>query len=225
LTAACTDEAVDEEASVPAILSGIEKSPRMFRIATTALLLSGVDTLGLHCSDALLAFGNYPELAPESFDLVLTNPPFGSLLTRESLASLGEFDLAKTKARVPLEVLGLERSVQFLSPEGRLGIVLPDSILSNRGSRYIRDWLCSHGHVKAVVSLPIETFQPYGASIKTSVLFFQKSALGEVSGRKGKAAVLSLGSLGYDATGRATGDSDIDEGIQYLRTFFDKEGW
>jgi type I restriction enzyme M protein len=158
------DTRIDEFAAHK--LHGIEKSDRMVRVAMTDMRLHGDGHGHMRCTDALLAFENYQDLRPESFDLVLTNPPFGCLLGPEAIGRLGKFQLAQGHKSVPLEVLGLERCVQFLRPGGRLGIVLPDGILANRGMDYVRDWLEQHVRVRAIVSLPIETFTPFGANIR-----------------------------------------------------------
>ncbi len=97
-------------------LHGIEKSDRMVRVAMTDMRLHGDGHSNIRCTDALLDFANYPDLEPASFDVVLTNPPFGSLLGAESISQLGRFHLADGRGRVPLEVLGLERCIQFLRP-------------------------------------------------------------------------------------------------------------
>ena len=160
-------------------LHGIEKSDRMVRVAMTDMRLHGDGHSNIRCTDSLLSFENYPDIRAESFDLILTNPPFGSLLGAEALSQLGHFSLGEGRKTVPLEVLGLERCIEFLRPGGRLGIVLPDGLLANRNSRYVREWLEFHVKLRAVVSLPIETFSPFGANVKTSIVFMRKWRRGE----------------------------------------------
>src|SRR5262249_4151098 len=104
-------------------LHGIEKSDRMVRVAMTDMRLHGDGHSNIRCTDALLDFQNSLDIRPESFDVVMTNPPFGCLLGPEAVARLGKFTLAGFKKNLPLEVLGLERCIQFLRPGGRLGIV------------------------------------------------------------------------------------------------------
>ncbi len=171
------------------------------------------------------AFSNYPDLRPESFDVVLTNPPFGSLLGQEAIARLGKFALAEGRASVPLEVLGLERCVQFLRPGGRIGIVLPDGILVNRNAQNVRLWLESEVKVRAIVSLPIETFSPYGANIKTSIVFARKWKRGE--NRAGDYAVhlIRLDDVGYDAAGRPRESLELAEASREMQSFLEREGW
>ena len=82
--------------------------------------------------------------------------------------------------------LFLDRNLQLLKPGGRLLIVLPDGILSNSGDKYIREYLMGlkdektgeffggKAVVKAVVSLPPQTFGISGTNAKTSFLYIQK---------------------------------------------------
>jgi len=82
--------------------------------------------------------------------------------------------------------LFVDRNLQLLKPGGRLLIVVPDGLLSNAGDRYIREYLMGikdpqtgqfHGGkaiVKAVVSLPTQTFAISGTGAKTSFLYLQK---------------------------------------------------
>jgi type I restriction enzyme M protein len=83
-------------------------------------------------------------------------------------------------------VLAIDRCLQLLKPGGRLLIVVPDGILCNSSYRHVREYLIgkkdevtgefSGGKavLKAVVSLPQETFSLSGAGAKTSVLYLQK---------------------------------------------------
>jgi type I restriction enzyme M protein len=206
-------------------LHGIEKSDRMVRVAMTDMRLHGDGHSNVRCADALLAFSNYPDLRPDSFDVVLTNPPFGSLLGQEAIARLGKFALAEGRSSVPLEVLGLERCVQFIRPGGRLGIVLPDGILVNRGTHGVRAWLEGEVKLRAIVSLPIETFSPYGASIKTSILFARKWKRGESRGADYPVCLVRIDDIGYDATGRIHHSSELKDGAQHISAFLEKEGW
>jgi type I restriction enzyme M protein len=206
-------------------LHGIEKSDRMVRIAMTDMRLQGDGHSNIRCTDALLAFPNYPDIQPESFDLILTNPPFGSLLGKAAIAQLGQFSLADGRVNTPLEILGLERCIQFLRPGGHLGIVLPDGILANRATSYVRDWLETQAKLRAIISLPIETFSPYGANIKTSILFVRKWRRGEQKGTDYPVFLARVDNVGYDATGRSQNGADLDTIASDIREFLNREGW
>jgi len=202
-------------------LHGIEKSERMVRVAMTDMRLHGDGHANIRCTDALLPFENYYDIEESSFDFVFTNPPFGSLLGVDTLKSLGSFSLAKNKRRVPLEVLGLERSIQFLKQEGKLAIVLPDSILVNKSTQYVRDWLNNFITINAIISLPIETFSPYGATIKTSIIFLTKKKSLDTN----KVFFSIIKNIGYDASGQKIDSNEIEINIQKLRKHLKNEGW
>lgn len=125
----------------------------------------------------------------EFFDVIVTNPPFGSKIPIKDETILKQFELAhiwennkktgvwtktdRLQSSVPPEILFIERCTQFLVPGGRMGIVLPDSILSSPGLGYIREWLIKNHRIVASVDLHADTFQPHNGT-QTSVLFLQK---------------------------------------------------
>lgn len=123
------------------------------------------------------------------FDVIVTNPPFGSKIPIKDESILKQFDLAhiwvndkatgvwrktdRLQSSVPPEILFIERCTQFLVPGGRMGIVLPDSILGSPGLGYIREWLIQNHRIIASIDLHVDTFQPRNGT-QTSVLFLQK---------------------------------------------------
>ena len=206
-------------------LHGIEKSECMVRIAMTDMRLHGDGHSNIRCTDALLALSNYPDIQPGSFDIILTNPPFGSLLGPEAIRNLGQFNLTEGRGNVPLEVIGLERCIQLLRPGGRLGIVLPDGVLANRNSGYVREWLGGNVKIRAVLSLPIETFVPFGASIKTSILIVRKWLPGEEHDHSYPVFMARVDNVGYEATGRSKEGADLDAVGDAFINFISTEGW
>jgi type I restriction enzyme M protein len=85
------------------------------------------------------------------------------------------FDLPKSKdSKTKTEILFIERCLALLKPGGRLGIVLPEGILNNPSLAYVREFCENRAFIRAVVSLPQETFFSSGASVKASLLFLQK---------------------------------------------------
>jgi len=135
---------------------------------------------------------NWPEESKESiklgtYDLLLTNPPFGSKIPIDDPEILSQYDIAhlwkkvgndyikteKLRKKVPPEQLFIERSLQLLKPNGKMAIVLPDSILSNPGLSYIRYWIRKKANIISVIDLPEETFQPF-TGVRASILFLEK---------------------------------------------------
>ena len=128
-----------------------------------------------------------------SFDVVMTNPPFGSdiPITEENI--LKNFDLAhnwepdgeggfrKTgalKSSVAPEILFVERCLKWIKPgTGRMGIVLPDGILGNPAAEYIRWWIMREAQVLASIDLPVEAFiAEANVNILTSLLFLRRKS-------------------------------------------------
>ena len=202
-------------------LHGIEKSERMVRIAMTDMRLHGDGHSNIRCTDSLLPFEAYTDLLPESFDVVMTNPPFGSALQKDSFSYLGEYEMIKGKGKVPLEVLGLERSIQLLRTGGRIGIVLPESIFVNKSYQYVRDWLSQHMKIRGIISLPQNTFSPFGANIKTSILIASKGYT--PSNYNVFTAIVE--NIGFDNKGDDIEGADWQEVAESFSAFICKEGW
>lgn len=134
----------------------------------------------------------------EFFDVIVTNPPFGSKIPIKGEHILGQFDLghlwrkeqhgggpakwiksSALQTSAPPERLFIERCIQFLKPGGRLAIVLPDSILGNPGLDYVRAWLFNKTRIIASVDLHADTFQPRNGT-QTSILILQKKTQNEI---------------------------------------------
>lgn len=134
-------------------------------------------------------------IGPDSIDLVLTNPPFGKSVKSEEILLDYQFGhevkIFKSKGRPAekrsrnsqdSEVLFIEHYLRVLKPGGKLLIVLPDSVLSNATAKPVRDYMREHAIIKAVISLPSETFASTGTSIPTNVVYLQKKCPGDTQG-------------------------------------------
>jgi SAM-dependent methyltransferase len=118
----------------------------------------------------------YTKPVANSFDVVVSNPPFSITLDPATLAHLADtFELAGNSNS---ENLFLERWYQLLKPGGRLGVVLPESFFATKENLSARLFLFARFNVKAVVSLPRHAFEPWTPT-RTSLLFAQKKTLEE----------------------------------------------
>lgn len=84
------------------------------------------------------------------------------------------YDMGKGRASLPSQILFLERCLQLLKPGGRMAIVLPDGILNNPDTDWVRRWAEGRARLLAVVSLPPETFRSAKATVKASLVFMQR---------------------------------------------------
>lgn len=110
--------------------------------------------------------------------MIVTNPPFSVDLDKDTKRKLNDGFLFSDKKNS--ENLFIERYYQLLRDKGRLGVVLPESVFDTSENKYIRLFIYKYFNVKAIISLPQVTFEPY-TSTKTSLLFAQKKTPEEIS--------------------------------------------
>ena len=89
----------------------------------------------------------------------------------ENLLTFKEIEKLKSFS---IEILFLERFIQLAKPGGWIAIIIPDGILTNSNSHYVREFVSERAKVEAIVSLPRDAFKNVGTSAKTSILFLQK---------------------------------------------------
>lgn len=122
-----------------------------------------------------------------SFDFIITNPPFGSKVKQVEKAYLKNYRLGvsgedwtnpkskeKDRPNQSTEVLFIEQDYKFLKENGYLAIVIPDGILTNSSLQYVRDQIEEDFRLIAVVSLPQTAFSANGAGVKSSVMVLKK---------------------------------------------------
>lgn len=122
----------------------------------------------------------------EVFDLILTNPPFSmryeaskkdekEIIEKYEIAHThGKDNSRKLKSSLKSNVLSLERYHDLLKPHGRLITVIDESVLNSISSREYRNFIRKNFVIKAIISLPRNTFVNQEAGVKTSVLFLMK---------------------------------------------------
>lgn len=192
---------------------GTDANDRMARTSKMNMIMHGDGHGGVHHHDGFL---NVNGIFEGRFDIILTNPPFGSsvepsdTVLEEQVTLPGElerhyadiygdhyrdalsrvraakgkpiaslFELSTVKGnrkvgKIKTELLFIERCLDLLKPGGRLGIVLPEGVFNNPSLTYVREFCEDRAFIRAVVSLPSETFVSSGATVKASLLFLQK---------------------------------------------------
>jgi type I restriction enzyme M protein len=162
---------------------GIDFNPFLVKVAQMNMVMHGDGSANIVHANSLEKPSNWNDEAKRKihlgeFDIVVTNPPFGTRAVIDNPDILEQFELTKfgassPRTALPPEQLFIERCLDFLKPEGVLGIVLPDSILSNPGLKWIREWILKKAYILASIDLPTETFEPYTGT-QTSVLILKK---------------------------------------------------
>jgi len=183
-------------------IAGIDINPDLSKVAKMHMILYDDGHTGIFCANSLLPLDELEDISTKSgvprslrsypnwFDVLMTNPPFGSKGKITDKRILKQFELGykwkqdKTTGKwiktdelqngqVP-DILFIERCLQLLKDGGRMAIVLPDGNLNNSSLGYVREFIQQKARILAVVSMPVGTFMHAGVNPKTSVLFLQK---------------------------------------------------
>jgi type I restriction enzyme M protein len=111
-----------------------------------------------------------PDLATlRRFDVVLTNPPFGSKGANQAPSRP---DFAVTSSNKQLNFL--QHVLTLLKPGGRAAVIVPDNCLFADQAGPVFEILTAECDLHTVLRLPNGTFTPYSAGTKTNVVFFTK---------------------------------------------------
>jgi methylase of polypeptide subunit release factors len=141
---------------------GIELDPRLARLASVNLRLSGADGRVL-CADFFRS-------DPDPVDVLVANPPFSVELDDPDL--LGRYEMGRGRARLSSDQLFLEAIERWVRPGGRAGLVLPYSILANESAAALRERLDRAWVRTALCALPEGVFRPFGGAAGRAVLLW-----------------------------------------------------
>ena len=176
-------------------LFGIEINEQISRAAKMNMIIHDDGHTNVITSDGLVSDADIKARTGnngfeyETFDFIITNPPFGSTIRQTEQAYLKTYMLGKkeedwlavrsrtgddTRDGQQSEVLFIEQDYHFLKENGILAIVLPDGILTNSSMQFVRTQIEDWFRIVAVVSMPQTAFTANGAGVKSSVLFLQK---------------------------------------------------
>jgi type I restriction enzyme M protein len=174
-------------------LFGIEINEQIARTAKMNMIIHDDGHTNVVAADGLLPpkdlalkSGN-ADFRANSFNFIITNPPFGSSVKQTEQAYFHQYKLAnkgvdwlnpKSAAAIrpaqATEVLFIEQCHIYLTEGGYLAVVIPDGILTNSSLQYVRDKVEGLYRIVAVVSMPQTAFAATGAGVKSSVLFLRK---------------------------------------------------
>ncbi|HEU0276427.1 MAG TPA: N-6 DNA methylase [Rhodanobacteraceae bacterium] len=204
---------------------GREKDNLAFPIALANLVLHGIDQPNIWHGNTLTRVSVYDGLfagAPETFDVVLTNPPFGG---KEGASARWNFPFQTGATQVLFlqHVLDSLRPAQDGRPGGTCGMVLDEGLLfrTNEGAFVeTKRRLLNECALWCVVSLPGGVFSTAGAGVKTNLLFFTKGVattriwyydLSHV--KVGKKSPLTLAHFGWGSDGQVLDDAALPESL------------
>lgn len=197
---------------------GIDKEIDLVKIAKAYMAIIGDGRGGVVQENTLHTAEDYQPRPKElfvndkgefkQFDIVLTNPPFGSkikvLLEDSRHFALGhkwkkeegEWIQTKTVKETEPQVLFIERCLEMLKDGGKLAIVLPETYFHAPSTKYVLEFMKKNNNFIAIIDLAHNTFRPYN-NAKCILLILEK-------GRKQNKNIIMAVSeeIGHDHNGK-----------------------
>lgn len=178
---------------------GVDKSPKLVKVARTNMILASDGHSGLIHGDSLEPPENLKReflrrCGPGIPTVILTNPPFGATSEHRITADkepeiLAQFDVGHVWRQntagvllptetlsgegVPPEYLFVERVIRWVAPGGKIGIVVPRGLLDNEKALPVRTLILRETILLAVVNCHDDTFKPHTGT-KAAFLILEK---------------------------------------------------
>lgn len=202
-------------------LFGIEINDQIARVCKMNMIIHDDGHTNVIGHDALEDLSKMQKLNSEfkenSFDLILSNPPFGATIKAKEVKYIKNFDLGKNgdkeRKTQKSEILFIERCIQFAKKgTGRIAIVVPEGVMTNSSLQYVRDYVLENCELEASISLPESAFSHFGAGVKSSLLFLRrkkdKEKLGDYFVFMAVAKQVGIDSTGREEENDLFSDSD-----------------
>ena len=180
-------------------MRGVELVEEVARLATMNVLLHQICDIGesevpIVCGDSL----KMP--SPEHFDIVVTNPPFGTRgsvrYARNIRGEKATFELTIVRPDFWVDTANkqlnfLQHVYTLLKPGGRAAVVVPDNVLFEAGvAATVRRRLLDSCNVHTLLRLPAGLF--YASGVKANVLFFERLRAADLPRNWGSLAVYDM---------------------------------
>jgi type I restriction enzyme M protein len=133
------------------------------RLALMNLYLHGVEP-HIYLGDTI-----YEPNRGDDYDVILTNPPFGTKGANQA-PEREDFTIETSNKQLNF----LQHVVNTLKPGGRAAVVLPDNCLFEDKAGEVFEIVMQDCAVHTVLRLPRGTFTPYSQGVKANVVFLQK---------------------------------------------------
>ncbi len=151
-------------------LFGADNTALVVTLASMNLYLHdiGVNRSPIAYQDSLI------DTSDKMYQVILANPPFGTRPQGSVEVATSRPDFIKTSDN---QVNFLQHIMSIVKTGGRVGVVLPDSVLTdgepnNIATKKVREKLLKDFNLHTILRLPTGIF--YANGVKTNVLFFEK---------------------------------------------------
>lgn len=177
-------------------IRGLDKDEFLTKVTKAYMAIIGDGRGGIFCEDSLNDPKHWKDptrsgVKLKRFNIVVTNPPFGSKIKVRGDQKLSQYRLAKKwkdskrsgqgweetrelQRNQSPQILFIERCIQLLKPGGRLAIVLPESVFGMPKYGFVVAYLFENFRLRAFISMPDDLFQPY-THAKTCVVVLENT--------------------------------------------------
>ncbi len=171
------------------VLMGSNGQAQIFNMNSLEFPAGHLDGTGAAVEAGLGSTSTTQARVTPTFDVVMTNPPFGANIPVTDPNILRHYELAHVwersgdgfrntgvlQASVAPDVLFIGRCTAWAKPNGRIGIVVPAGVLGNPGTEFIRWWILHRCWVLATIDMPADLFVvEANVDVVTSLLFLKK---------------------------------------------------
>ena len=158
-----------DEQQLQKSIHGVEKKPLPHLLATTNMILHGIDVPNQIRHDNTLARPLTSWGLKERVETIITNPPFGGMEEDGIETNFPQAFRTRETADLFMTLI-----IHLLKDGGRAAVVLPDGFLFGEGMKTrLKEKLLDECNLHTIVRLPNGVFNPY-TGIKTNLLFFTK---------------------------------------------------
>ncbi len=159
----------EDEQTLQRSIHGVEKQPLPHLLATTNLILHGIEVPDQVRHDNTLARPLISWGPRERVDVIVANPPFGGMEEDGIETNFPQAFRTRETADLFMTLF-----IHLLKDGGRAAVVLPDGFLFGEGMKTrLKEKLLTECNLHTIVRLPNGVFNPY-TGIKTNLLFFTK---------------------------------------------------
>lgn len=218
-----TNPGLDMEEYIADCMYGVDKDQYLARLARIRLASLYSNAGNINCADSLVWDETILGPSDGQFDVILTNPPFGSNIVAGSEETLSKFVLARKyrckqdqyviqeaiNPSIPPQVVFLEQCFNLLKEDGRLGIVIPESMISSKKYGYVSDYLLANVSIEAIIGMPENLFKTSGKGgthTKTCLLLIRKR---RPESRDQSFFAAEAKWCGHDSRGRSIPNDDL----------------
>lgn len=223
----------------PSKIFGIDKDSYLSRLTKLRLALQFDANFHIETADSLVWDGEEFLKTKNAknfgkYDLCLTNPPFGRKIVALSDSDKDKFELAhkwkymRTEGKfskthevaknTPPQVLFIERCISLLKKGGHLGIVVPESVISNTGHRYVVNYILTHTTPVAILGMPEPLFKisgKGGTHTKVCLIVLKKGK----PKRNHNVFMAEAKWCGHDSRGKKIPYNDVPKIVKKYETF------